>query len=33
MTTRAEQEKGGRAFTPARIAAHVVIGLVVVALG
>ena len=33
MTTRAEQEKGGRAFTPARIAALVVIGLVVVALG
>src|SRR5580765_2338074 len=33
MTTRAEQEKGGRALTPARIAALVVIGLVVVALG
>src|SRR5262245_31743330 len=33
MTTQAQQEKGGRAFTPARIAALVVIGLVVVALG
>jgi pimeloyl-ACP methyl ester carboxylesterase len=33
MTTSAQQEKGGRAFTPARIVALVVIGLVVVALG
>ena len=33
MTTRAQREKGGRAFAPARIAGLVVIGLVVVALG
>ena len=33
MTTSERYEKGGRAFTPARIAALVVIGLVVVALG
>ena len=33
MTTRAQREKGGRAFAPARIAGLVVIGLVVAALG
>jgi pimeloyl-ACP methyl ester carboxylesterase len=33
MTTREQHQKGGRAFTSARIAALVVIGLVVVALG
>jgi pimeloyl-ACP methyl ester carboxylesterase len=33
MTTRAQRAKGGRAFTPARIAGLVVIGIVVVALG
>ena len=33
MTTREQQERGGRAFKPARIAALVVIGLVVVVLG